>query len=123
MSSEAETQQQQPPQPAADVESPSSPAAAATAGDKKVIGKHKTHGLRFSFLQNNVFSFMRRGFKFGLTLHFYVNGFFSQGKCVASPRLCCVVIPYQTYYYCCIPVATCLELLWSCRTPSMLYTI
>lgn len=37
MSSEAETQQ--PPQPAADVESPSSPAAAATAGDKKVIGK------------------------------------------------------------------------------------
>jgi len=39
MSSEAETQQQ-PPQPAADVESPSSPAAAATAGDKKVIGKH-----------------------------------------------------------------------------------
>lgn len=37
MSSEAETQQ--PPQPAADVESPSSPADAATAGDKKVIGK------------------------------------------------------------------------------------
>uniref|UniRef100_A0A3B5L3W7 Y box binding protein 1 n=1 Tax=Xiphophorus couchianus TaxID=32473 RepID=A0A3B5L3W7_9TELE len=36
MSSEAETQQQ-PPQPAADVESPSSPAAAASAGDKKVI--------------------------------------------------------------------------------------
>lgn len=37
MSSEAETQQ--PPQPADDVESPSSPAAAATAGDKKVIGE------------------------------------------------------------------------------------
>ncbi|TRY99468.1 hypothetical protein DNTS_023003 [Danionella cerebrum] len=36
MSSEAETQ---PPQPAADAESPSSPAASATAGDKKVIGK------------------------------------------------------------------------------------
>lgn len=38
MSSEAETQQQAP-QPAADAESPSSPAAAASAGDKKVIGK------------------------------------------------------------------------------------
>lgn len=37
MSSEAETQQ--PPQPADDVESPSSPEAAASAGDKKVIGK------------------------------------------------------------------------------------
>lgn len=37
MSSEAETQQ--PPQPADDVESPSSPAAASSAGDKKVIGK------------------------------------------------------------------------------------
>uniref|UniRef100_A0A7N8YR51 Y box binding protein 1 n=1 Tax=Mastacembelus armatus TaxID=205130 RepID=A0A7N8YR51_9TELE len=36
MSSEAETQQQ-PPQPAADTERPSSPAAAASAGDKKVI--------------------------------------------------------------------------------------
>uniref|UniRef100_A0AAY4BAX1 Uncharacterized protein n=1 Tax=Denticeps clupeoides TaxID=299321 RepID=A0AAY4BAX1_9TELE len=35
MSSEAETQQ--PPQPAADAERPSSPAAAATVGDKKVI--------------------------------------------------------------------------------------
>lgn len=37
MSSEAETQQA--PQPAADAESPSSPAAAASAVDKKVIGK------------------------------------------------------------------------------------
>lgn len=37
MSSEAETQQA--PQPAADEEGPSSPAAAASAGDKKVIGK------------------------------------------------------------------------------------
>lgn len=37
MSSEAETQQA--PQPAVDEEEPSSPAAAASAGDKKVIGK------------------------------------------------------------------------------------
>lgn len=37
MSSEAETQQA--PQPAVDEEGPSSPAAAASAGDKKVIGK------------------------------------------------------------------------------------
>lgn len=38
MSSEAETQPP-PAEPAADAESPSSPAAAASAGDKKVIGK------------------------------------------------------------------------------------
>lgn len=42
MSSEAETQQ--PPQPAADAESPSSPAAAAIAGDKKVIGELASFG-------------------------------------------------------------------------------
>lgn len=44
MSSEAETQQAAP-QPAADVESPSSPVAAASAGDKKVIGKAAREGL------------------------------------------------------------------------------
>lgn len=56
MSSEAETQQ--PPQPAADVESPSSPAEAATAGDnKKVIGKafSETSVLLDSFIQKNIF--------------------------------------------------------------------